>query len=82
MADKYTKIADEVLEAEDAPEGSWKAITVKKEHQPATVESTLSYGHMELQVAEINAQIVSLEESKTAIEAEMVEVRTAASGSS
>jgi hypothetical protein len=33
---------------------------------------------MEIQVAEINAQIVSLEESKTAIEAEMVEVKTAA----
>ena len=78
MADTFTKIPDAVLEAEDAPEGSWKAITVKKEHQPATVESILSYGLMEIQVAEINAQIVSLEESKTAIEAEMVEVKTAA----
>tara|TARA_Y100000310_G_scaffold81515_1_gene78069 strand:+ start:3253 stop:3495 length:243 start_codon:yes stop_codon:yes gene_type:complete len=77
MADTFTKIPDAVLEAEDAPEDSWKAIHVKKEHQPATVESILSYGLMEIQVAEINAQIVSLEESKTAIEAEMAKVKAA-----
>ena len=78
MADTFTKIPNEDLEAS----GSWKAILVEKEHQPAAVKSISSYTELENQVASIDAQITSLGERKTVLEAEMVEVRTAASGSS
>ena len=75
MADKYTKasVSSPVEESSDA----WKSVSVEKEHQPATVESTLSYGHMELEVAELNEQIASLEKIKTTIEAEMAKVKAA-----
>ena len=70
MADKFTKKA--VSDSND-----WKDVLVEKEHQPAKVKSTVSYKQLENQVANIDAQVVSLGNQKAEIEAEMAKVKKA-----
>lgn len=70
MADKFTKKA--VSDSSD-----WKDVLVEKEHQPAKVKSTVSYKQLENQVANIDAQVVSLGNQKAEIEAEMAKVKKA-----
>jgi hypothetical protein len=80
MADTYTKKADG-LPAELDTIDAWKSAIVEKEHQPATVKLTMTYIELETKLASVDAQIMSLGEQKTEIEAEMVKVKTAVSGS-
>ena len=75
MADKFTKKA---VASADAPADSWKDAAVEKESQPAKVTSTITYRQLESQIANIDAQVVSLGEQKTALTAEMAKVKTAA----
>ena len=70
MADKFTKKA--VADSSD-----WKDTLVEKEHQPPKVKSTVSYKQLETQVANIDAQVVSLGKQKTALQAEMAKVKSA-----
>ena len=83
MADTFKKITDTSI-PNDASEDSWKNITVKKEHQPPQppqpekVVSTMTYRSLEQQVEGIDNNITSLTNQKTAMEAEMIEVKTAA----
>ena len=77
MADKFTKVVVDSPAAE-APADAWKDAQVEKEHQPAKQKSVLSYRQMESQVANIDAQVASLGEQKSAVEAEMVKVKAAA----
>ena len=78
MADKFTKVVVDSPAAPEAPADAWKDAQVEKEHQPAKVKSRQTYRHMEQQVAAIDAQVVSLGEQKSALEAEMVKVKAAA----
>jgi hypothetical protein len=75
MADKFTKVAaaSPASPAEDA----WKFAQVEKEHQPAKQKSMVTYAQLEQQVVNIDAQVVSLGEQKTAVEAEMAKVKSA-----
>ena len=78
MADKYTKKpAPESPAAPSPPADAWKDEGVEKESQPAKVQQSMSYRGLEQQVAEIDAQVVSLGERKTAIEADMAKVKAA-----
>ena len=70
MADKFTKKAV-------SDSSNWKDVLVEKEHQPAKVKSTVSYKQLENQVANIDAQVVSLGNQKAEIEAEMAKVKKA-----
>ena len=70
MADKFTKKA--VADSSD-----WKDTLVEKEVQPPKVKTTVSYKQLENQVANIDAQVVSLGKQKTALETEMAKVKTA-----
>ena len=74
MADKFTK--KEVASSGGAD--AWKDSVVEKEHQPAKVKSEITYRQMENQLASIDSQISSLGDQKTALEAEMAKVKTAA----
>lgn len=74
MADKFTK--KEVASSSGAD--AWKDSIVEKEHQPAKVKSEVTYRQMESQLSNIEAQISSLGDQKTALEAEMAKVKTAA----
>ena len=74
MADKFTKKEVASSEAADA----WKDTIVEKEVQPAKVKSDVTYRQMESQLSSIEAQISSLGDQKTALEAEMAKVKTAA----
>jgi len=76
MADKFTKKASSSSEAADA----WKDVLVEKEHQPAKVKSDVTYRQMENQLASIDSQISSLGDQKSALEAEMAKVKSAAEG--
>tara|TARA_Y100000310_G_C20498780_1_gene722869 strand:+ start:181 stop:423 length:243 start_codon:yes stop_codon:yes gene_type:complete len=78
MADKFTKVVVDSPAAPEAPADAWKDTQVEKEHQPAKVKSRQTYRQMEQQVAAIDAQVVSLGEQKSALEAEMVKVKAAA----
>ena len=75
MADKYTKKA--VPSNPSAPADAWKDAIVEKEHQPAKEKSDVSYRQMESEVANIDAQSKSLADRKTALVAEMAEVKKA-----
>jgi len=75
MADKYTKKA--VTSDPSAPADAWKDAIVEKEHQPAKEKSDVSYRQMESEVANIDAQSKSLADRKTALVAEMAEVKKA-----
>ena len=74
MADKFTKTEEPAgLEEDD-----WKDVNVEKEHQPEKQISNRKYRDMEERVADIAADITRLGERKTALEAEMLKVKTAA----
>ena len=74
MADKFTKTEEPAgLEEDD-----WKDVRVEKEHQPEKQISNRNYRDMEENLARIEADITSLGERKTALEAEMAKVKTAA----
>ena len=75
MADKFTKVA--AASAASPAADAWKDAQVEKEHQPAKQKSVQTYRHLESRVANIDAQVVSLGEEKSAIEAEMVKVKAA-----
>jgi len=75
MADKFTKKA---VASADAPADSWKDIVVEKESQPAKVTQSLTYRELENRVASIDAQVKSLGDEKTALQAEMAKVKSAA----
>ena len=73
MADKFTK-----KEVASGGADAWKDNVVEKEHHPAKVKSEITYRQMENQLASIDSQISSLGDQKTALEAEMAKVKTAA----
>lgn len=73
MADKFTK-----KEVASGGADAWKDSVVEKEHQPAKVKSEITYRQMESQLASIVAQISSLGDQKSALEAEMAKVKAAA----
>ena len=75
MADKFTKVVVDSPTAPEDPADAWKDTKVEKEHQPAKQKSIQTYRQMESQVANIDAQVVSLGEQKSALEAEMVKVK-------
>ena len=77
MADKYTKKSVASPAAPEAPADAWKDVSVEKESQPAKVKEMKTYRALENQVANIDAQVVSLGEQKTACEAEMAKVKSA-----
>ena len=74
MADKFTKTEEPAgLEVDD-----WKDVQVKKEHQPEKQISIRNYRNMEQDLARIEEEITRLGVDKTALEAEMAKVKTAA----
>jgi len=74
MADKFTKTEEPAgLEEDD-----WKDVDVAKEHQPEKQISNRNYRRMEEELASIDADITRLGVDKTALEAEMLKVKTAA----
>ena len=75
MADKFTKKA---VASADAPADSWKDVVVEKESQPAKVVQSLTYRELENRVANIDAQVKNLGDEKTALQAEMAKVKSAA----
>ena len=77
MADKFTKVVMDSPVFPEAPADAWKDAQVEKEHQPAKVKSQMTYRQLEQQVISIDAQVVSLGEQKTAVEAEMAKVKSA-----
>ena len=77
MADKFTKVAVDSPVSPVDPADAWKDAQVEKEHQPAKQKSVQTYRQLESQVANIDAQVVSLGEQKSALEAEMAKVKAA-----
>jgi len=78
MADKYTKAAvPDSPAAPSPPADAWKDASVEKESQPPKVTSSLTYRQLEQRVVNIDAQVSSLGEEKSAVEAEMVKVKAA-----
>ena len=74
MADKFTKTEEPAgLEEDD-----WKDVNVEKEHQPEKQLSNHNYRQMEEDLTSIEGDITSLGERKTALEAQMAKVKTAA----
>ena len=74
MADKFTKKSVASSEAADA----WKDTIIEKEVQPAKVKTDVTYRKMENQLASLLSQISRLGDQKTALEAEMAKVKSAA----
>ena len=74
MADKFTKTEEPAGLTED----DWKDVPVAKEHQPEKVISNRNYRDMEEELARVNGDITRLGVQKTALEAEMLKVKTAA----
>ena len=73
MADKFTKTKEP-----DGVGDDWKDVNVAKEHQPAKQTSNHNYRHMEEDLTSIEKDITRLGERKTALEGEMLKVKTAA----
>ena len=74
MADKFTKTEEPAgLEEDD-----WKDVNVAKEHQPEKQISNHNYRQMEEDLTSIEEHITRLGVDKTALEAEMLKVKTAA----
>ena len=74
MADKFTKTEEPAgLEEDD-----WKDVPVAKEHQPEKQISNRNYRDMEENQTRIEEEITRLGAQKTALEAEMLKVKTAA----
>ena len=77
MADKFKRLE----EVADVPNG-WEYVPVEKEHQPAKEKTTVTYWDLARKVKAIEKELSSLSESKAALEAEMVNVKTAVEVSS
>ena len=77
MADKYTKKKVEASSPVEPPADAWKDAVVEKEHQPAKQKSEVSYRQIEEQINGIDAQVKSLGEQKTALSAELAEIKKA-----
>ena len=77
MADKYTKKKVESSSPVEPPADAWKDAIVEKEHQPAKQKSEVSYRQIEEQINGIDAQVKSLGEMKSALTAEMAEIKKA-----
>jgi len=77
MADKFTKVAVDSPVSPVDPADAWKDTKVEKEHQPAEVKSVQTYRQLESQVESIDAQVVSLGEQKSALEADMAKIKAA-----
>ena len=56
----------------------FKRVVVEKDNQPSNVKSNITYYDLENKLEEIDEQIVILTESKTKVEAEMVEIEKVA----
>ena len=77
MADKYTKKAVS-SPSEPAPAAdAWKDAMVEKEIQPAKQKSDVSYRQIESQIASIDVHVTSLGEQKSALSAELAEIKKA-----
>tara|TARA_R100001443_G_scaffold25193_2_gene37924 strand:+ start:4326 stop:4565 length:240 start_codon:yes stop_codon:yes gene_type:complete len=76
MADKYTKKKVD-SSAPEAPADAWKDAMVEKEHQPAKQKSEVSYRQIEQQIESIDAQVKLFGNQKTALEAELAEIKKA-----
>ena len=76
MADKYTKKSVDSSSA-SAPADAWKDVAVEKEHQPSVQKSEVSYRQIEEQIAYIDAEVKSLGEKKSALSAELAEIKKA-----
>ena len=74
MADKFTKTEEPAGVEED----DWKDVNVAKEHQPEKQISNHNYRHMEEDLTSIEEDITRLGAQKTALETEMLKVKTAA----
>ena len=74
MADKFTKTE----EPKGLEEDDWKDVNVSKEYQPAKQISGHNYRNMEDDLARLESDITRLGVEKTALEAEMAKVKTAA----
>ena len=77
MADKYTKKKVEASSPVEPPADAWKDAVVEKEHQPAKQKSEVSFRQIEEQINGIDAQVKSLGEQKTALSAELAEIKKA-----
>jgi len=77
MADKYTKKAVSSPDQPETPADAWKDAVVEKEVQPAKVKSDVSYRQIESQIESIDAQVKSLGDQKTALTAELAEIKKA-----
>ena len=73
MADKFTKTEEPAGVGDD-----WKDVNVAKEHQPEKQISNHKYRNMEEDLTHIEENITRLGVDKTALEAEMLKVKTAA----
>ena len=74
MADKFTKTEEPAgLEEDD-----WKDVNVEKEHQPEKQTTNHNYRQMDEDLTRIEEEITRLGVQKTALEAEMLKVKTAA----
>ena len=73
MADKFTK-----TEEPDGVGDDWKDVNVAKEHQPEKIISNCKYRDMEEELTRIEGEITRFGAEKTALEAEMLKVKTAA----
>ena len=73
MADKFTKTEEPAGVGDD-----WKDVLVTKEHQPEKQISNHNYRNMEEELTRIEENITRLGVDKTALEAEMAKVKTAA----
>jgi hypothetical protein len=80
MADSFKKKAVTEESAPEKPADAWKDAVVEKEHQPVKVKSDVTYRQMENEIVSIAAQVKSLGERKTVVEAEMAEIKKAAQG--
>ena len=77
MADKYTKKAVSSPDAPAPAADAWKDAMVEKEYQPAKQKSDVSYRQIEQQIDSIDAQVKSLGEQKSALSAELAEIKKA-----
>ena len=77
MVDKYTKKAVSSPDAPAPAADAWKDAMVEKEVQPAKQKSDVSYRQIEQQIANIDAQVKSLGEQKSALSAELAEIKKA-----
>ena len=79
MADTFKKVVVESPTTfPSSAEDAWKDVRVEREHQPEKVKSNLTYRNMERQVAEYDRNLISIGETKSALEAEMVKVKAIA----